>query len=345
MKSPFSLLVASTIALSVAATPAYAQYRYNASDAVKYALSAHGITYLLRDKRGSVNAWKQVSNLERYTPKSGRWGNTDCSGLVSAALRYNGYSTPERRGKPSLSTALIGAAAQRKRHGLSFIGGNARQAAQHGDLLNRVGSPYGHVFMYNGQTNSGVISTVEAKCTRCGVGRFTKSWNDTVNGRFKLVRANYIYNDVSNRNQIIPLSQADASNRTYSGRTTAQIPDNNSLGSNNVSTSSGGTVTVQSGDTGARIAQRNGISFSELQRANPGTQWNRLQIGQTLNLPGTAGSSSSSSSSAESYTVRSGDTGARIASRHGVSFSALSRANPGVNWNRLQVGQSLNIPS
>lgn len=289
MKTPLRLMFATTIVAGLSlGQAAYAQYRYNASDVIKYALSSHGITYLLRDKRGTLNAWNEESNLERYTPTSKRWGNTDCSGLVSAALRYNGYSAPSRRGKPSLSTSLIGTAAQRKRHGLSYVSGNARQVVRHGDMLNRTGSPYGHVFMYNGQTSTGVISTVEAKCTRCGVGRFTKSWNDTVKGRFKLVRADYVYNDLPNSNQIIPLSQASGANRTYKGRTTANIAANNSLGTNNVSstsTATGDTYTVRSGDTASRIAQREGISLRSLQRANPGVNWRRLQIGQSLQLP------------------------------------------------------------
>lgn len=44
------------------------------------------------------------------------------------------------------------------------------------------------------------------------------------------------------------------------------------------------------------------------------------------------------------YTVASGDTGARIASRAGVTVRELIAANPDINWNRLQVGQKLNIP-
>ncbi|MCU0771838.1 MAG: LysM peptidoglycan-binding domain-containing protein [Verrucomicrobia bacterium] len=44
------------------------------------------------------------------------------------------------------------------------------------------------------------------------------------------------------------------------------------------------------------------------------------------------------------HTVQRGDTYFSIAKRYGVSTAALQAANPGVNPNRLNVGQRLNIP-
>lgn len=44
------------------------------------------------------------------------------------------------------------------------------------------------------------------------------------------------------------------------------------------------------------------------------------------------------------YVVRSGDTGTKIASSLGVSVGDLQAVNPGVNWNRLQVGQKIKTP-
>lgn len=43
--------------------------------------------------------------------------------------------------------------------------------------------------------------------------------------------------------------------------------------------------TVVAGDTGHRIARRTGIPLFEITNANPGIEWNRLSIGQTINLP------------------------------------------------------------
>lgn len=45
------------------------------------------------------------------------------------------------------------------------------------------------------------------------------------------------------------------------------------------------------------------------------------------------------------YTVKSGDTLAKIAKRHGVSLSQLLEANPNItNPNKIKVGESLNVP-
>jgi hypothetical protein len=44
------------------------------------------------------------------------------------------------------------------------------------------------------------------------------------------------------------------------------------------------------------------------------------------------------------YKVISGDTGNGIAQKLGDSLSDLEVANPGVNWNNLQIGESLEIP-
>lgn len=45
------------------------------------------------------------------------------------------------------------------------------------------------------------------------------------------------------------------------------------------------------------------------------------------------------------YTVVSGDTGNAIAAVYSITFDTLNSANPNVNWNGLQVGQTLNMPS
>ncbi|MEW6182139.1 MAG: LysM domain-containing protein [Bacillota bacterium] len=45
------------------------------------------------------------------------------------------------------------------------------------------------------------------------------------------------------------------------------------------------------------------------------------------------------------YVIRAGDTFYNIALRYGVSVDALIAANPGVNPNNLQIGQSICIPT
>ncbi len=47
---------------------------------------------------------------------------------------------------------------------------------------------------------------------------------------------------------------------------------------------------------------------------------------------------------ASSHTVKSGENDWTIARKYGISVSALHRANPSVQWRKLQIGQKLNIP-
>jgi N-acetylmuramoyl-L-alanine amidase len=95
------------------------------------------------------------------------------------------------------------------------------------------------------------------------------------------------------------------------------------------------TYTVVQGDTGTTIAQKFAITLQQLEDANPGVNWNDLQIGQTLNIPGPT----------TTYTVVEGDTGTTIAAKLGITLQQLEDANPGVNWNDLQIGQILNVPA
>ena len=92
------------------------------------------------------------------------------------------------------------------------------------------------------------------------------------------------------------------------------------------------------GDTGSGIARKLGVTFDQLSAANPGVNWNNLQIGQNLSVPGAGGAT-------QRYSVVAGDTGFAIAQRFGITFDQLSAANSGVNWNNLSVGQVLNIPA
>jgi LysM repeat protein len=41
------------------------------------------------------------------------------------------------------------------------------------------------------------------------------------------------------------------------------------------------------------------------------------------------------------YVVKAGDTGSKIARETGVSLSELEAANPGIDWKKLKVGQSI----
>jgi LysM repeat protein len=43
------------------------------------------------------------------------------------------------------------------------------------------------------------------------------------------------------------------------------------------------------------------------------------------------------------YSVKSGDTFSKVASRHGLTQAQLTKLNPGININRLTVGQRLRV--
>lgn len=44
------------------------------------------------------------------------------------------------------------------------------------------------------------------------------------------------------------------------------------------------------------------------------------------------------------YTIKAGDTPAKVARAHGVSLDALMAANPGLEPTKLKVGQKINLP-
>ncbi len=60
--------------------------------------------------------------------------------------------------------------------------------------------------------------------------------------------------------------------------------------------------------------------------------------------PKAAGSSAPAVAGPDEYIVKAGDWGTKIAAAQGVSWSDLQAVNPGVNWNRLAIGQKLKLP-
>jgi LysM repeat protein len=118
-----------------------------------------------------------------------------------------------------------------------------------------------------------------------------------------------------------------------------------------------GTYEVVGGDTLAKIAKKNGVSLKALENANPGVDPKKLKIKQKLNIPAStkgaeavgaapAGAPEAAATGGEGYTVKSGDTLAKIAKKNGVSLKALRAANPKVaTTDHIRVGDKLVIPS
>ena len=101
--------------------------------------------------------------------------------------------------------------------------------------------------------------------------------------------------------------------------------------------------TIRSGDTCFALAQRFGTTVQAIRDANPGLDCNRLQIGQVICIPG-APAPGECPSGTQPYTIRSGDTCFALAQRFGTTVQAIRDANPGLDCNRLQIGQVICIP-
>ena len=132
--------------------------------------------------------------------------------------------------------------------------------------------------------------------------------------------------------------QVHNANLIYPGQT-LQLPGGGG-------TNGGGShdYTVHSGDSLSAIAARNGVSLNSLIAANPQIHNpNLIYAGQTVHVPG--GSGGGNAAASHDYTVHSGDSMSAIATRNGVSLSALVSANPQVhNPNLIYAGQTLHIP-
>src|SRR5690554_5590600 len=99
--------------------------------------------------------------------------------------------------------------------------------------------------------------------------------------------------------------------------------------------------TVRAGDTFFSLAQRFNTTVEAIQRANPGVDPDRLQIGQVICIPGAPPRCPSGTFE---YTIRAGDTFFSLAQRFNTTVEAIQRANPGVDPDRLQIGQVICIP-
>jgi LysM repeat protein len=104
---------------------------------------------------------------------------------------------------------------------------------------------------------------------------------------------------------------------------------------------SGFLYTIQAGDTFFLLAQRFGTTVEAIQQANPGVNPNNLQIGQVICIPQAA----PPVCSGFLYTIQAGDTFFLLAQRFGTTVNAIQQANPGVNPDNLQIGQTICIPA
>lgn len=121
---------------------------------------------------------------------------------------------------------------------------------------------------------------------------------------------------------------------------------------------------VQNGETYYSIAKKHGITVSALKKSNPKVNPNRLRAGMKLALPARSSKATPTGvaydyglpapvkkpapppapAKSGGHTVKAGESLSVIAQSHGVSTSALQRANNLADANSLRVGQVLVIP-
>jgi LysM repeat protein len=138
-----------------------------------------------------------------------------------------------------------------------------------------------------------------------------------------------------------PTSSATASPKPTPTPTTSPKPTTSPTASAVVS------YKVVSGDTLGSIATKFGVTVARIQAANALGTSTVIKIGQVLIIPTSATTSPEVTASpvVKTYTVKSGDTLWGIASKLGVSATALASLNGITNANLLRVGQVLKVPS
>lgn len=105
----------------------------------------------------------------------------------------------------------------------------------------------------------------------------------------------------------------------------------------------GGTLyTIIPGDSYFGLARRFNTTVAAITAANPGVDPQNLRIGQQICIPV---AQPRPCPGGFLYTIKAGDTYFSIAQRFGTVVSALIAANPGVDPNRLAVGEQICVPA
>ena len=181
-------------------------------------------------------------------------------------------------------------------------------------------------------------------------GYYTVQSGDTLSGialKFSTTSSKLAQlNSISNPNLIyvgqrLLVNQSSDSNSSSS--------DQSSSATTNTEASAA-SYTVKSGDTLSGIASQYNTTVNQIVSLNQLSNPNLIYVGQVLKLKNSQTTNSSSSSStatttADTYTVKAGDTLSAIASRYSTSSSTLASLNSLSNPNLIYVGQVLKVSS
>ncbi len=107
------------------------------------------------------------------------------------------------------------------------------------------------------------------------------------------------------------------------------------------------THLLAKGETFRIVAKKYGITLKDLEKANPQVDPDSPKTGVKLTLPKEKheiAESKSKAGSPKTHVVTDKDTYYLVAKKYGVTVTALTQANPGVNPDKLHPGTKLNVP-
>ena len=113
-----------------------------------------------------------------------------------------------------------------------------------------------------------------------------------------------------------------------------------------VSSASASVEKVNSVLTGLRTSTQDAVTQLSTMITEAGGRIAKLEEAQKARPAASAkgGSKEAAVAGPGEYVVKKGDTGASIARANGASLADMQSVNPGVNWNKLAVGQKVKLP-
>lgn len=100
---------------------------------------------------------------------------------------------------------------------------------------------------------------------------------------------------------------------------------------------------VKPGDTFFALARRYNTTVEAITAVNPGVSPGNLRVGQSICIP--VRRSVVPCSPGNRYVIKAGDSFSKLASRYGISVTAIIQMNAGVDPSNLQVGQVICLPT